>query len=505
MADRNSSRVKVFVLMGFSDRPEMAAILFALFLVNYLITIVGNLGILMLIRVDARLHTPMYFFLSNLSFLDICYSTTISPRLLTDLLMEKKMITFNECLVQFYFYITFATTECYLLAAMAYDRYMAICSPLTYTITMSHKACVSLVAGSYIAGSVNSMIHTGCLTRLSFCGPNVIDHFLCEGPPLFQLSCSDTSIKTGMLKKNNSTVKEFVFTGFTDSPELAAILFALFLVNYLITIVGNLGMLLLIRSDARFHTPMYFFLSNLSFLDICYSTTISPRLLTDLLMEKKVIPFNECIVQFYFYVTFATTECYLLAAMAYDRYMAICNPLTYTITMSQKVCALLVAGSYIAGSVNAVIHTGCMTRLSFCGPNVIDHFYCEGPPLFQLSCSDTSLNVFVMFSFASFNLISTHLTVLISYSYIVATILRIRSAEGRHKAFSTCSSHLMAVIILYGSFIFMYLQPNTSRNGGKVASLLYAVVIPMLNPLIYSLRNKEVKSALRRVMEKYVA
>ncbi|XP_034981104.2 olfactory receptor 5AP2-like [Zootoca vivipara] len=267
-----------------------------------------------------------------------------------------------------------------------------------------------------------------------------------------------------MPDRNSSTVKEFVFTGFTDSPELAAILFALFLVNYLITIVGNLGMLLLIRSDARFHTPMYFFLSNLSFLDICYSTTISPRLLTDLLMEKKVIPFNECIVQFYFYVTFATTECYLLAAMAYDRYMAICNPLTYTITMSQKVCALLVAGSYIAGSVNAVIHTGCMTRLSFCGPNVIDHFYCEGPPLFQLSCSDTSLNVFVMFSFASFNLISTHLTVLISYSYIVATILRIRSAEGRHKAFSTCSSHLMAVIILYGSFIFMYLQPNTSRN-----------------------------------------
>ncbi|XP_028572585.2 olfactory receptor 5AP2-like [Podarcis muralis] len=308
-----------------------------------------------------------------------------------------------------------------------------------------------------------------------------------------------------MPDRNSSRVKEFVFTGFTDSPELAAILFALFLVNYLITIVGNLGMLMLIRADARFHTPMYFFLSNLSFLDICYSTTISPRLLKDLLREKKVITFNECIVQFYFYVTFATTECYLLAAMAYDRYMAICNPLTYTITMSQKVCAFLVAGSYIAGTVNAVIHTGCMTRLSFCGPNVIDHFYCEGPPLFQLSCSDTSLNIFVMFSFASFNLISTHLTVLISYSYIVATILRIRSVEGRHKAFSTCSSHLMAVIILYGSFIFMYLQRYTSRNGGKVASLLYAVVIPMLNPLIYSLRNKEVKSALRRVMEKYVA
>ncbi|XP_060133476.1 olfactory receptor 5AP2-like isoform X1 [Zootoca vivipara] len=505
MADRNSSRVREFVFMGFSDHPEMAAILFALFLVNYLITILGNLGILILIRVDASLHTPMYFFLSNLSFLDICYSTTISPRLLTDLLMEKKVITFNECIIQFYFYITFATTECYLLAAMAYDRYMAICSPLTYTITMSHKACVCLVAGSYIAGSVNSMIHTGCLTRLSFCGPNVIDHFFCEGPPLFQLSCSDTSVNLYMADRNSSRVKVFVLMGFSDRPEMAAILFALFLVNYLITIVGNLGILMLIRVDARLHTPMYFFLSNLSFLDICYSTTISPRLLTDLLMEKKVITFNECLVQFYFYITFATTECYLLAAMAYDRYMAICSPLTYTITMSHKACVSLVAGSYIAGSVNSMIHTGCLTRLSFCGPNVIDHFFCEGPPLFQLSCSDTSINLYVMFAFAGFNLVSTHLTVLISYTYIFVTILRIRSAEGRHKAFSTCSSHLLAVIILYGSLIFIYLQPNTSTNGGKVTSLLYAVVIPMLNPLIYSLRNKDVKSALTRVLEKHIA
>ncbi|XP_053223009.1 olfactory receptor 1009-like [Podarcis raffonei] len=307
-----------------------------------------------------------------------------------------------------------------------------------------------------------------------------------------------------MPDRNSSRVKEFVFAGFTDSPELAAILFALFLVNYLITIVGNFGILMLIRADARLHTPMYFFLSNLSFLDICYSTTISPRLLMDLLREKKVITFNECLVQFYFYVTFATTECYLLAAMAYDRYMAICNPLTYTITMSQKVCVSLVAGSYIAGTVNSMIHTGCLTLLSFCGPNVIDHFFCEGPPLFQLSCSDTSINLYVMFAFAGFNLISTHFTVLISYSYIVATILRIRSAEGRYKAFSTCSSHLLAVIILYGSLIFIYLQPN-STNGGKVTSLLYAVVIPMLNPLIYSLRNKEVKSALTRVMEKRIA
>ncbi|XP_062973010.1 olfactory receptor 5G9-like [Elgaria multicarinata webbii] len=308
-----------------------------------------------------------------------------------------------------------------------------------------------------------------------------------------------------MADRNSSTVTEFILSGFTDQPELAALMFAVFLVNYLITIVGNFGVLVLIRVDARLQSPMYFFLSNLSFLDICYSTTISPKLLTDLLAERKVITFTGCLVQFYFYATFATTECYLLAAMAYDRYVAICSPLTYTISMSQKVCVWLVFGSYIAGSVNSLIHTGCLAHLIFCGPNVIDHFYCEGAPLFRLSCSDTTVNKNVMFAFVSFNLLFTNLTVLISYFYIFFTILRMHSAEGRRKAFSTCSSHMLTVVILYGSLVFIYLQPNTSTTGDKVASLFYAVVIPMLNPLIYSLRNKEVKCALKQMVEKHTA
>nr|XP_034981061.1 olfactory receptor 1020-like [Zootoca vivipara] len=503
MQTGNNTLVNSFLLTGLTDLPQLQIALFVIFCGVYATSLVGNLGMILLIRSSPQLQTPMYFLLGNLSFLDICYSSSVTPELLSNLLKEKKIISFAGCFIQLFFYAVFATTECYLLAVMAYDRYVAICNPLLYLITMSQRKCMQLVGLSYAAGTINALVHTVAASRLSFCGPNIIQNFYCEIPPILQLSCSDISLNEILIKRPHVRVKEFVLMGFTHRPELAAPLFALFLVNYLITIVGNLGILMLIRFDARLHTPMYFFLSNLSFLDICYSTTISPRLLIDLLRERKVIYFTECLVQFYFYATFATTECFLLAAMAYDRYMAICNPLTYTITMSQKVCALLVAGSYIAGSLNAMIHTGCMTRLSFCGPNVIDHFYCDGPPIFQLSCSDTSLNIFVMFVVVSFNLVSTHLTVLISYSYIVVTILRIRSAEGRHKAFSTCSSHLLAVIILYGSLIFMYLQPNTSTNGGKVASLLYAVVIPMLNPLIYTLRNKEIKCALRRVIEKY--
>nr|XP_028561682.1 olfactory receptor 5AU1-like [Podarcis muralis] len=274
-----------------------------------------------------------------------------------------------------------------------------------------------------------------------------------------------------MADRNSSRVKVFVFMGFTDRPELAATMFALFLMNYCITIVGNLGMLLLIRVDACLHTPMYFFLSNLSFLDICYSTTISPRLLVDLLRERKVITYPECLVQFYFYVTFATTECYLLAAMAYDRYMAICNPLTYTITMSQKVCAFLVAGSYIAGSVNAMIHTGCLTHLSFCGPNVIDHFFCEGPPVFELSCSDTSINLYAMFAFVGFNLVVTHLTVLISYSYIVLRKVLRGTYQERGKKMANRSSSRGKLFVLLGF-----------NDHPELAAILFALFA--LNPIV---------------------
>ncbi|NXI57537.1 O1020 protein, partial [Chloroceryle aenea] len=319
-------------------------------------------------------------------------------------------------------------------------------------------------------------------------------HF--SASPLSPSSCAM------MAEGNHTPNTEFVLLGFSEQGDVQAVLFVVFLVIYVITLLGNLGMLLLIKLDAQLHTPMYFLLSSLSFLDICYSSTITPRLLSDLLAESKVISYSACFTQLYFYAVFATTESYLLAAMAYDRYVAICSPLLYAIAMPTRVCVLLVAGSYLAGILNATIHVGFALRLSFCGPSVVDHFYCEGPPLYAISCTDPTINEMIMVVVVGFNLALTNLTVLISYVYILATVLRMRSAAGKRKAFSTCTSHLSAVSLFYGSAAFMYLQSSSrhSQDRDKVASVFYTVVTPMLNPLIYSLRNQEVKKALGRVM-----
>ncbi|NXD87064.1 O1030 protein, partial [Halcyon senegalensis] len=315
---------------------------------------------------------------------------------------------------------------------------------------------------------------------------------------------SHSSCATMMAEGNHTPNAEFVLLGFSEQGDVQAVLFVVFLVIYVITLLGNLGMLVLIRLDAQLHTPMYFFLRSLSFLDICYSSTITPRLLSNLLSEKKVISYSACLTQLYFYAVFATTECYLLAVMAYDRYVAICSPLLYTVSMSSRVCVLLVAGSYLAGILNATIHVGFALRLSFCGRSIINHFYCEGPPLYAVSCTDPTINEVIMFVVVGFNLFITNLTILISYTYILATILRMRSAAGKRKAFSTCMSHLTAVTLFYGSAAFMYLQSSSrhSQDLDKAASVFYTVVTPMLNPLIYSLRNQEVKNALGRLMKR---
>ncbi|NXC90653.1 O1030 protein, partial [Cercotrichas coryphoeus] len=301
---------------------------------------------------------------------------------------------------------------------------------------------------------------------------------------------------------NGTPSAHFVLLGFSEQGNVQVALFVVFLLIYVITLLGNLGLLVLIRLLAQLHTPMYFFLSSLSFLDLCYSSCITPRLLRDLLDEDKVISHAACLTQFCFYVAFATTECYLLAAMAYDRYVAICQPLLYSLSMSPGICALLLAGSCLAGVTNAALHTGLALGLSFCGPNVIDHFYCEAPPLFALSCTDPAPNELGMFVMAGFNLAATILAILLSYAFILAAVLGTRSAVGRRKAFSTCASHLAVVLLFYGSLLSMYSRRSSrsSRERDKVASVFYTVVTPMLNPFIYSLRNQEVKAGLWRLM-----
>ncbi|XP_053265802.1 olfactory receptor 1019-like [Podarcis raffonei] len=303
-----------------------------------------------------------------------------------------------------------------------------------------------------------------------------------------------------MSEGNFTTITEFILLGFTDNQSLQFILFILFLLIYLLILVGNIGMVTLIRIDSRLHTPMYFFLSNLSLLDIGYSSVIAPRTLMTFVAESKTISFTGCALQFFFFCIAVSCECCLLGVMAYDRFIAICNPLLYTAIMSRKLCNLLVAGSYLTGCVNAVVQTSIIFNLSFCSSNIINHFFCDVPPILKLSCSDTTplIPLMVISTIVSVTL----LTILVSYTYILVAILRINSAEGRRKAFSTCASYLTAVTVFYGTAIFMYLRPSSkySVEEDKIISVFYTLAIPMLNPLIYSLRNKEVKEAFKRLI-----
>ncbi|XP_030188637.1 olfactory receptor 5B3-like [Lynx canadensis] len=301
---------------------------------------------------------------------------------------------------------------------------------------------------------------------------------------------------------NRTEVTQFILLGLTSDPELQIPLFIVFTLIYLITLVGNLGIIVLILLDSRLHTPMYFFLSNLSLVDLCYSTAVTPKVMAGLLIRDKVISYNACAAQTFFFAAFATVESYLLASMAYDRYAAVCKPLHYTTTMTTGVCACLAIGSYTCGFLNASIHTGDTFRLSFCMSNVIHHFFCDVPAVMVLSCSDRRVSELVLVYVVSFNSFFALMVILISYIFIFITILKMHSSTGYQKAFSTCASHLSAVSIFYGTLIFMYLQPSSSHSmdTDKMASVFYTMVIPMLNPVVYSLRNKEVKSALMKVI-----
>uniref|UniRef100_A0A8D0ZFZ3 Olfactory receptor n=1 Tax=Sus scrofa TaxID=9823 RepID=A0A8D0ZFZ3_PIG len=303
--------------------------------------------------------------------------------------------------------------------------------------------------------------------------------------------------------ERNKSGATFTLLGFSDSPELQVPLFLIFLAIYSVTAVGNLGMMLIIQINPKLHTPMYFFLSHLSFVDFCYSSIVAPKTMVNLVVEDRTISLVGCVVQFFFFCTFVVTESFVLAVMAYDRFVAICNPLLYTVAMSPKRCVLLVMGSYAWGVACSLILTCSVTPLSFCGFNTINHFFCEFSALLSLSCSDTSLNQLLLFIFATFNEVSTLFIILLSYVFIVVTILKMPSATGRRRAFSTCASHLTAITIFHGTILFLYCVPNSqnSRHTVKVASVFYTVVIPMLNPLIYSLRNKDVKDTISKIMD----
>ncbi|XP_053223935.1 olfactory receptor 5I1-like [Podarcis raffonei] len=301
---------------------------------------------------------------------------------------------------------------------------------------------------------------------------------------------------------NETTVTHFVLLGFASSPAIQVVLFMVFLMLYSLVLLGNIGLMVLIRTSPQLQSPMYFFLSNLSLVDLCYCSVIVPKMLVNFLVTKKGISYAGCGLQFYFFCTFADTESFILATMAYDRYVAICNPLLYTVIMSPRLCFLLVALSYLGGTLSALVHTCFAFRLSFCGPNVINHFFCDLPLLLKLSCSDTSLNELLLYTYGSSVEIMSSIIIIISYVLIVISVLKMHSATARSKTFSTCASHLTSVIIYEGTLLFIYSRPSSwySPTSDKYISVFYTIVIPVLNPLIYSLRNKDVKNALRRTI-----
>ena len=302
----------------------------------------------------------------------------------------------------------------------------------------------------------------------------------------------------------NSSGAEFILAGLTSQPELQIPLFFLFLVFYMVTVVGNLGLITLIGLNSHLHTPMYFFLYNLSFIDFCYSTVITPKMLMSFVSKKNIISYAGCMTQLFFFLFFVISESFILSAMAYDRYVAICKPLVYTVTMSPKVCLLLLLGVYVMGFSGAMAHTGSIASLIFCADNLINHFMCDIPPLLELSCNSSYMHELVVFIFVAIDIGMPIVTISISYALILSSILRIHSTEGRSKAFSTCSSHIIVVFLFFGSGAFVYLKPPSvlPLDQGKVSSLFYTIVVPMLNPLIYSLRNKDVKAALRKTLGK---
>ncbi|XP_078496141.1 olfactory receptor 2K2-like [Lissotriton helveticus] len=304
---------------------------------------------------------------------------------------------------------------------------------------------------------------------------------------------------------NRSLGTDFILKGLSEDPKMNLILFFVFLSIYMTTLIGNSILIMVSKVDSRLHTPMYFLLSNLSFLDICYTTSIVPKMLVIFLLTHKTISYTGCAAQMYIHLSLGETECILLAVMAYDRYLAICNPLRYMTIMNRAACIRIAASTWISGFLLSIVHVASTLHLPLCG-NEINHFLCEVPAVLQLSCIDTFINEVVIFVVGVLILLIPVFLIGVIYLRILVTILRIKSTEGRSKAFSTCASHLTVITIFYGTAIFMYMRPRSSHspNFDKMVSVFYLIVTPMLNPMIYSLRNKDVKGAVQKSIGKCV-
>ncbi|XP_046956063.1 olfactory receptor 5H2-like [Lynx rufus] len=307
-----------------------------------------------------------------------------------------------------------------------------------------------------------------------------------------------------MEKDNATLLAELILTGLTYEPQWQIPLFLVFLVIYLLTIMGNLGLISLIWNDPQLHIPMYFFLGSLAFVDAWVSSTVTPKMLVNFFAKSKMISLPECMIQFFSLAISITTECFLLATMAYDRYVAICKPLLYPVIMSNTLCIQLLVLSFSGGLLHAIIHNALLFRLTFCNSIIVHHFYCDIMPLFKISCTDPSINFLIVFIFAGSIQMFTILIVLVSYTLVLFSILKKKSLQGIRKAFSTCGAHLLSVCLYYGPLVLMYMRPVSAQSDDQdmMDSLFYTIIIPLLNPIIYSLRNKKVIDSLRKILKR---
>ncbi|CAH2272578.1 olfactory receptor, partial [Pelobates cultripes] len=614
----NQSTIPQFFLLGFQLLRRSRIILFSTLLLVYIMTLTGNLLIIILVSATQYLHSPMYFFLTQLSSCDIILTTSISPTLLHITLNNGFPMSVSQCIAQFNFFSFSSATECLLLTMMSYDRYVAVCKPLHYVTIMNIPFCLSLVAFSWILGILITLIVSILLSNLTFCNSKYIDHFFCDLDPLVQLSCSDTTvvrtvlflialpetvietvfivstyvciflaihrissttgrqkafstcsshlavvclyygtliaiyvfpsgksssginktvslmytvvtpllnpviyslrnqdIKTAMdqiLTKQNEVEQEiridteFFLLGFQLLNRSRIILFSTLLLVYIMTLTGNLLIIILVSATQYLRSPMYFFLSQLSSCDIILTTSIIPNLLYITLQNGIPMSVSQCIAQFNFFSFPSGTECLLLTIMSYDRYVAVCKPLHYVTIMNFPFCLSLVVLSWILGFLLTLIFVILLSNLTFCNSKYIDNFFCDIVPLVQLSCSDTTVVRTVIFWIAGPETVIETVFIISTYVYIFLAIHRISSTTGRQKAFSTCSSHLAVVCTYYGTLIAIYVFPSGehSFDMSKIVSLMYTVVTPLLNPVIYSLRNQEIKTAIIKIGVRYL-
>nr|XP_027810731.2 olfactory receptor 7D4-like [Marmota flaviventris] len=474
MEAENHTVLSQFLLLGLSDDPKLQPVLFGIFLSMYLVTVLGNLLIILATTSDPHLHTPMYFFLSNLSLADICFISTTVPKMLVNIQTHSHDISYTECLTQVYFFLMFLGVDNFLLTAMACDRFVAICHPLNYTVIMNPRLCVLLVLTSWLIMFWVSLIHVLLTKQLTF---STVNH---------------------------TCVSQFLLLGLSDDPELQPVLFGLFLSMYLVTVLGNLLIILAVSSDSHLHTPMYFFLSNLSFVDICFISTTVPKMLVNIQVQRKDISYIECFTQVYFLIIFIGMDNFLLSVMAFDRFVAICHPLNYTVIMNPRLCVLLVLLCWLIMFWVSLIHILLVKRLTFSVGTEIPHFFCELTQLLDVASSDTHVNYVVMHVLSALLGVIPMTGILYSYSQIISSLLKMSSIVNKYKAFSTCGSHLCVVSLFYGTAFGVYLSSAVTHASQRrlITSVMYSVITPMLNPFIYSLRNKDVKGTLGRLLSR---